>query len=324
MKLHGGGVPSSASRRTSIAFVAALLLAPGVVRGQQGPAAPERQIRIIPLRNLHAGEAAELIQKLFGGAVKAAADTRSNSVVLLVLEPHVVPPILPQVLELLERLDAAPGPQEAPDWRETKVIRLRHARLDETLEKILQLAVGEVAEFVTDARQNLVVVYGEAKAIAQAQALLTELDQPEATEKLRGSMQVRVVWLLKSETLELAPPPPDLQHAVEELAKLGITGLGVAAQGIVQAIPDGDFQLASQVVLGQKHSTQLTISGRLRERAEKATELRLSITAGEVGGRTKLAQLSTTVIAPPGHPVVLCVTPIDEATSVFIVEVMRR
>jgi hypothetical protein len=314
--------------------------APGTPsRGRFEPTAREpSKFTVIALKYAKATQAVEVLSNLFvasGRGFGAAgqpetiiADPRTNSLVVRAPDD-----VLQQVIEIVKQLDA---PQEA---QQLQVFELRHTPASE-VHNALQGVVGADVKIAVDAVGNRVIVQGDADTLEVIEALLTRIDQPpperepaDAPPPAAEDVQVRLVWLVAGlKDSPAAPPPADLENVVQELEKMGVTGLKTAAQVFVKTVPATQFSVSGSAILDQSCSLEVSgIYARRRsgsgpvgapaardDKAAAPAVLEISVKASP-----HLADLQTTITAPEGHSVVLGVSPVGELTSVFVVQ-MRR
>lgn len=164
--------------------------------------------------------------------------------------------------------------------------------------------------------------------------LIQELDSGSAGPGAE-SRRVRLVWLVSIPTL--SPAPPDLQDVLDELQAMGVRDLRLAAQHIVETTSGNTFEIQSAPAAFDH--CRLKIEGKLEQARTQPPRLEVAITAS---GAPKadpdtpsafpqaprpavpdLATLRTAIVAPPGHKVVLGVTPIGPHTSVFVIQLLE-
>jgi len=211
----------------------------------------------------------------------------------------------------VERID------NTADLARMKIFQLRHVEPDENLEKALQLALGGGVPFAVDRQRKSVILFAAPGALESVAALLANLDTPSARTQ---DLQVRVVWLVSGG--EAPAPPDDLKDVLPALAKLGIDRPRLAAQTVVNTTPNAQFQAQGVTKIGTSY--QFSATGRITDKPD-APELQVNIRAVESGnpGAQEACALQTQISAPPGHLVVLGVTPTGSMTSVFVVQVLR-
>ncbi|MBP7933769.1 MAG: hypothetical protein KA354_03890 [Phycisphaerae bacterium] len=289
-------------------------------------------VRIYPLRHAKAEDVAKTITiTSFGRSpLMVVPDSRTNAVILNAPADR-----LEVVEELIKELDKPV--QEAAADRLCQVLALKNARAEE-LVKVLQGMVPE-ATFSADRVSNKLLFSGNAAAQALVQQIVTQLDRERPAEGPQQGRKVRVVWLVSNS--ELPPPPPDMNDVVDELASMGITHLGLAAQSMVQAVSSGKFSI--QCSPAAFAGCRLRIEGVLQESKNELPRIELTLNATGAlpmplsatlpppppspgpmpsPASAQLASITTTVMAEAGHKVVLGVAPIEKYTSVFVIQIL--
>jgi hypothetical protein len=121
----------------------------------------------------------------------------------------------------------------------------------------------------------------------------------------------------------------ELLAVLQELSQLGIEGLHPIGQTIVSTAAGGKFHVNCSTMLGDG-ALDLRIQGGLNLR-QFVPHLAIDISAerdragqneaGDAAGPARLVDLSTEIVAPLGHYVVLGVTPTQAKTCAFVVQV---
>ena len=104
------------------------------------------------------------------------------------------------------------------------------------------------------------------------------------------------------------------------------------AQSFLQAVENEKFSLSSTPMLDD--SCMLEINGSFTGNSDRGNpQLSITLMASKLGrvqqrtgprGMNKtLCSLETRIEAPLGHPVVLCVSPVDLLTSVFVIQILN-
>ena len=157
--------------------------------------------------------------------------------------------------------------------------------------------------------------------------------RPASARVLRASRQAGLDPSTLDPRRAASIPPADLKDVVDELAKISVTDLKLAAQTVVQS-SGREFRIEATPRLD--NPCELTVTGEALDEAAPQPRMRLSLEALEYEewhlrtGRDAsrrmqtrdLCTLETTVSAPPGHAVVLGVTPTQEMTSVFVLQIL--
>ena len=123
----------------------------------------------------------------------------------------------------------------------------------------------------------------------------------------------------------------DWDKAIDEILgdKMGCPRCGTFT---TSAYPDLDGKPVSLQINGtfssqrgsrEKAHMEISLSASTTSVTTDAVQLTgRAVTTSSRTSRESLAELQTTVLAPFGHPVVLCMTPVKKKTSVFIVQVL--
>jgi hypothetical protein len=146
----------------------------------------------------------------------------------------------------------------------------------------------------------------------------------DAAAASRLPLRVRVLWLVSgtADGLENLPTPPkDLDAVVQDLAKLGIEKPRLAAQTIINGGLDQQLRAHGSPAL--PFANRLRIEGMLTAApaATPALQIEIEVTHEVTAGHIQLCTVSTQITTPPGHFVVLGVTPTQNLNSVFVVQV---
>ena len=222
----------------------------------------------------------------------------------------------------------------APE-RTIKVFQLANARAGQLVE-VLESVVQE-GRLAVDERTNSILLSGDAETARIAEALIEKLDSQETKREASPaqadrprSLQVRLIWLVSGLQDERAPPAKDLEPVLKELSALGIEGLRVVSNALVNIRSD-EFSLQGTPMVGRP--VRLEAQGNCEWTAnEPQPTVRLVI---RVQGTTPdsqrpaprqsdLVSLSTTIDAPFGQFVVLGAAPMGEMTSVFVLQIVPK
>ncbi len=221
------------------------------------------------------------------------------------------------------RAQEAPRAAKKPELV-TQIFALKYMEADQHLQATLTGLLTERGKIAVDKRTNSVIVQSDAQQLAMVRDLLSALDV-DATRQDPGpalkDRQVRIIWLM-SGLDEGSMIPNDMKEITDQLSRYGVTGLKLVAQTIVRgrdlfttsAYPDLD----GKPIL-------LNIHGEFVEtKSSESVQMKISLSANVAKNSSRgesLAKVETTVLTPFGHPVVLCMNPVNKKTSVFIVEV---
>jgi hypothetical protein len=255
-----------------------------------------------------------------GGEDSVVADLRTNSIVVLA-NPETTK-LVEGIVRILD-VDGREGTERNP--LTTKIFTPNNLVLDGTIDQEIRMMVSERGRFAVDPARNAVVVQDTVEALSAVEALVTKLE--EASENsVPKVLQVRVVWLISGmDRRDVVATPADLKKVADDLAKIGVEGLKLAAQTTIRAVPDVPFEMKSSPQLD--NPCELTLSGTFVQRQGRPMSLKIRLSATETlpsePGPTKsrrLCGIDTTVIAPLGHTVVLGAAPVGKMTSVFVVQ----
>jgi hypothetical protein len=307
---------------------------------------PRSQVSVYQLHHVEARNAVLSLQSLLGlsesSGVRVDADPKSNRLFLYApLATHL------QVKELLEKLDAPPEPGGDQQVKVFELVQIDAATVAEAVSRLFD---AEDVTISVDPTANRVLAKGPEATLEVLEALLLRLDEskaPERDPRASTTYHVRVVWLASGLPEGIGTEPADdLGDVLAELAKVGVTGVRQVGQAMVYTLPDGQFEITASPML-EKGPTQMQIDGKLDQRqATPHLDIRLSarqVTYVPVSPDPRLVRshpqakpdsqtglkiehkglidLETEIAAPLGHYVVLGVTPVGNATSVFVVRV---
>lgn len=291
----------------------------------------KHQTRVSQLAHVAAEDACDLLDDTFGReeGFHCTHDPRTNTLIVTASEVTFL-----RVEQLLKALDVPQ--QDAGDQPDVRVFPLRHVAPDDTLEEALELVLDDRGSFAIDRARKQVLVKAPFTTQERVESILEHLDVPlGAGGSASPERRLRLVWLVSGlEREDAAPPPGDLKEVIEELAKIGVTDLKLAAQTVV-TLAGSEFAITASPILDKP--CELTIEGvrgesgdpnqlelrlKVREVFEYVTPAKPGKASSERIGLRDLCQLETTVSAPPGHAVVLGVTPIGKMTSVFVIQSM--
>jgi hypothetical protein len=158
------------------------------------------------------------------------------------------------------------------------------------------------------------------------QRLLGEVDRPPVLRPEEEPCRVRIVWFVGLEpgVKEDAPPPPDLGDVIEELSAIGVTNLHLGAQTIVQAITNEEFEVAAETDPIWGGPNRLEFSGELGDTVGTARRLTVDLKIEDSEQGEVVCRLTTSLVAPIGHAVVLGVAPmVQRRSSVLVLQIMQ-
>ena len=209
-----------------------------------------------------------------------------------------------------------------------RIFRLKYLPVELRGKEALSILSG-MGNIAIDSRTNSLIVQATPEKLDQIASYLTQIDQPaeqaaRPEPKRAGAKGLRVVWLLQGQEGIRRDPPADLKDVTAELGKLGVDGLGLVAQVFIRTNADGKFTLSSRPQLDEKSPVRLEVSGMIQSRDVEAPDVELQLQATRLGQEQDktLCNFSSIITTPPGHPVVLCVSPIGTQTSVFVVQLV--
>jgi hypothetical protein len=250
--------------------------------------------------------------------------------------------------------EARPTKAERPAPRQLKVFHLERSAARD-ISTILRQVVGpdEPISLAMDERTNTVIVSApKQETLDVVEALIAKLEQagakgpvdpPDRYASEPREMRVRVVWLASGPATKpspdgerhesFSPPPKDLQPVVEELDKLGLGDVVMVSQTVLTASTSGMFRSQGTVsapVIDGAHSApcELSINGAGQAADGQRVQLSIRVTTEKPDlvlknktNKETLVAMETEVATPPGHFVVLGVSPAGPITSAFVVQV---
>jgi len=289
----------------------------GAVAAPSGAAS--KTVQIYTLKYTDGQLLTQIVPVVFPEA-SVALDSSANRVVIMAS-----PAEHGRVAQLIEELDVA-----APDDA-IKVFSLLKVAANTMVDVLSTIADNSRVRLSVDTRSNSLLAAGPANELAVIEALVSKLDQ-ERVDSSR-TFHIRVVWFAEgSAASEALAANEQLSAVTRELSKIGMEGLRPTGQTLVSTAVDGKFELECSAVVGGGPA-DVRIQGQL---SVQQRDLRLVIDVDAVrrqadegapggtgagGGPRQLVTLSTEIVAPPGHYVVLGVTPVHEKTLAVAVQV---
>ena len=296
--------------------------------------ASSEQIEEIKVFALQSGDAAlvsRVVSDLVGNEVVISVDPRTNTLIATGSRDD-----LDIVEAILLRLD-----QTESHGPLLQTYQLKNVAVDHVLKTLNDLKVE--AKFAVDAKQNRLMVHGTQAAHREIAELLKMLDLPEE-QPLRRRLQLRIVWLLDEKLAgeNASDPAANLAGTLKVLEdKLEIKNLKTVAQMFISIDPDEDesiFDTSGTAQFSDGIQAELKITGTIKGQKSDSSVIELQIGATKndqrsrtdpraamMGGRSsreQLASLMTKVVAPDNHSIVLGVTSIQSASSVFVLQVL--
>lgn len=307
-------------RRVLLTLAAAFVFPVGPAMADEPPKASapdtpkQTDWQVLPLKNANAVETERLLHETLGREAHVLADPRTNSLLILAL-----PGDMPKIREIISKVDVPAKEDNAPQRLE--VFTLKSVEPDQVLQEALRLVVrpgGGKSNFTLDPRRKQVILWADPATTVLVQSLLNRLEGQSRSDM---DVRVRVVWLVNGLARDDAPQPPeDLKEVLPDLAKLGIDRPRLVAQTMVNVTPNMQFQTKGVAKLD--FPCQFSVTGRYNDKSASPA-LQITIRALRMD-QEEICNLQTEISAPLGHLVVLGVTPTEAASSVFVVQVLRK
>jgi len=300
--------------------------APVVARSRPG-----NTVKVYALKYTSCETVERAVEQMFGRRYSSAspvtivADERTNSLVVAgASEQHKL------VEQVIVALDVPPRTKAAGEA--VVVYQLRNADADPLIVRLVTPLLGPKESLSVDEARNRVLV----RAAPANHKLIGELIQKldvAAPAPGAAMRRVRIVWLvagLEADEKAKRPLPPDMKEVSVELEKVGITNLQTVAQFVARCAGTEEFNVSGQADLNG--TCEVGITGAFTSTSPAGTPLKIQIEATRTrplpsrGGSghmmsENVATVQTAIIAPPGHAVVLGVTPMGRMSSVFVVTV---
>lgn len=289
----------------------------------------QESVAVVTLEHASCDDMARVLREMVPEA-QVSFDPRTNAIIVKATDRY-----HRMVRSYIEQLDRPLD--ERPEQRRVEVIRFANTSLTPGIQRaLIEMFGGRDVKISLDPDRNTVVIEAPGETLERVKALVQELDRrPEQSSKTQtaalGSYRVRIVWLVTGAADDAGGTavPADLQPVVDELNKLGVKNLKIAAQMLTRVRMNQQFSVHATPTLNQR--VQLESAGTLLAHGNDRPELRIEVEArsespamnpqGPAVQRPEtLAALRTTIDAPVGHFVVLGVTPIGAMTSVFVVQ----
>jgi hypothetical protein len=249
--------------------------------------------------------------------VAIAADERANSVITSGDKA-----VLMEIEAILTRLDQ---PQPREDERQTEVIGLQNVPADNVGETLRRLGLTRV-EVVADSTANLIILRGDRKSVEEATELLSKVYRGQQAKD--RDVRLRVVWLVSPGLAgeNAADPPKNLEKVLNTLkSKAGVGDLKLAAQFLLNSSGVGGRQLrATGTTTISSGRADIDLNATIDEASDRNPRLEFEVNVRQANQQrsSEICRLYTVLSAPPGHPVVLGMTPIDSMESVFVIEIL--
>jgi hypothetical protein len=306
----------------AVAAVYALLLCRVEADEAKKPAPDDpvpAEIKVIPLKNVVAADLTRTLEEIFSkkSNIRFALDETANAVIVRAPAAEMA-----EIQDLIKQVDT-PRPENQAPRLELRIYDLRSLEPDKALEHSLRLLFVKSGNFSIDKTRKLVIVSADRNTLDKVEALLARLETMTAVRPDQD-VQVRVVWLINGADAEKMPPTPDdLKEVLPGLAKLGIDKPRLAAQTVVNVSPNAAFHVEGMAK--PDGPCRFTVAGRFSDNKE-SQKLKITIQASRNREKAieEICNLETEISAPPGHLVVLGVTPTETATSAFVVQVLHK
>ncbi|NLE60087.1 MAG: hypothetical protein GX616_17175 [Planctomycetes bacterium] len=333
-----------ASRQTSVTAIEQLLERLDAAPDESG----ETNTVITSLKKARASELAPIVQKVVPSLRECIAWQPGNSLLLTgstasietaraliaTLDAASVETPPPQPVPLPPRGHLPPQP---PKDLTTRVFSLKYAQPNSTIVNALRTVAGSESSIFADERTRFVIVSARPAGLDAVEGLLAEIDRPATQpETAPVRLRIRFLWLVSGLPEDKSSAPPaDLLPLVEDLQRIGVSGLRLATQNVVEATPGRRFAVRASPVLANR--CDLEIEGRFLDETGSQPCLELEARAVEyapylepekngykVFEKRELCTLETTIVTPLGKAIIAGVTPVDRMTSVFIVQVLPQ
>jgi hypothetical protein len=308
------------------------------------PAAPPPalELKFVDTHDIDAARVMQSFQQLYrdhvGKDFQMACDPTGNMRIFVRGQPGDI-----KLLETFVREFAAPQ-ERTSSLHDVRVFTLKHLEPDSALREIARMITQSFpdASFAIDAQRKALIVRGSDEAVFhRMEKVLHGLDVPVAATRQK-EVRVRIVWLVTGwqQDDSVSPPPPDLKEAIAELAKVGFEKPRLIGQSMANVMLNRRFETVGTAVPEGLYYTWKT-EGTVTEAPGGWLKLNISLRANNRDaiqrfeqGRTPIQELgsaalplfniTTEITTPPGHFVVLAMTPTGKQTSAFVVQVLPR
>jgi hypothetical protein len=310
----------------------ALLTVPIGAQPPERAAAPDKaQLRVFPLRDATAAEAARLIREALtppGGRLTRftiATDERTNSLIVSGLRAD-----LDRVEALLGKIDVEAPAKERAAFKLMLIPLRPHSFEKESLEAALRIIFDgrQSDRYALDRNLGWVILYGDPQRLdnaVQLVRLLSEAGSRRQPESAGNDLELHVYWVVSAPTREGTPKTlEDFREATADLARLGIDRPRLAGQVVVTATPGGRFEVAG--LGGADGASQLAVTGSVADRTGAAgLEVTISVMRAP-GGKdaAPICRLRTQATVPLDRPTVLGTAPAEVFRSAFVVLVQHK
>ncbi len=307
------------------AFALSLLLS-GAVFGQApaptppsppDPASEPSVLRVFQLEHSSAEEVAGTIHDLFEarGGLQVAVDQRSNTLIVAAREP-----VLSAIEEVLEKLDRDGGRKTRENVQVFKVRAEGEAleRLAATIQRIVDL------DAVAAPTSQTIVLRGDPEQLAQARALVGELDrEPEGVSRA-DSFMMQIHCLLEDPEADDGPllKFEGDEQVAKELRRLGVGEVGMLFKAFSRVSAGSEFEVAGTA----RGGATVQLGGEAEDDGDTvALEIRMlmEFPLEEDVEEADPFELNTTVRVPLGHQLVIGSTPLEGKSVLLVLRIDR-
>ncbi len=322
----------TSTRKWLSGMVLASLLACAAIAQEKKPTpAPKNEpatdasssnVSLVGLKHADARHVQQMLATVLQGQnVRVTSDSRQNA---LLISGSAVD--IARIAAVIDQLDVKDTNSEE---RRVAVLQLKDIAADAELGQALNLALeGTNSRFSLDARRRMVVLSGDTAATNRAKDVIARLEQlaarPAPAVPTVQNVQIRLIWLVNlANNDELPSPPEDMKDVLATLAKIGFNKPRLAAQSLVSASPETQFHLKGIAGLGGP--CRFSAEGQYNGADTPGLSIKVNVTRDRAGTKMAddLCQIQTEITAPPGHFVVLGMTPTDNLTSALIVQIIK-
>jgi hypothetical protein len=297
---------------------------PDQPKGQKSTGSAEVMPISLSLKSAKAENVSRALKELLG--VKVA--TESNAVLVYATASDLEKARV--VVRMLEELAEGLKSKHDPN-KQTRFIVLKHIEVNPQLADAIKLVFegGDKGNFSFNPQRKQVILFCDELTYRAVLEMVQNLDQPLPIRSPQRDVQVRVVWLASGLPPEskTPPPPDDLKETLPGLAKLGIDQPRLVAQSVVTAGANSIFQTRGVAILGRMYP--FSVTGQFLDEDMRKLSITIvataspSVKATQAKGPEEICRVQTEITAPPGHILILGVTPTETGTSVFIIQVIH-
>lgn len=209
----------------------------------------------------------------------------------------------------------APAKQEA-----LRVLSLNGLESTDAFERGLRTILP--THVALDRERGVLIVPGDEHVVHAVQAYLDEYRKVLQDRQPPPRVRLRLVWLASNAPPEVTTAlPEDLKDVTKELAGIGVTDLHLLCQFAVTIATGSHFEIKGATPVG---GATLTAGGALSQAIGdlSALELSLAVRSTRSQANSTMCELSSRTTIRRGQYLVLGVTPMNKATSVFVVQLL--